>query len=384
VSAAVQAPATEPAGPAGGSEQPGASRRGGRLRRRAGRAAAGVLVVAAIGGAVWLLWPDGEHGSAAVNDAVPLGTATAERRDLVDHQDIDGTLGYTGDRTVSAGAAGTVTRLRPEGSIVRRGQSLLSIDAVATGWVLYGRRPMYRDLGPGVADGRDVRQLERNLKALGYDPGTVDVDWTSATTAAVQEFQEDRDLTETGTLARADVVVADGRVRVGAHKLAVGDAARAGAPVTGVTSLVPLVTARVDVAYATTLRRGDRVEVALGDGRSVRGRIAKVGTVATAGEEGASPTIGLRVAVRAGKGARGLGLDGAPVSIALETGRTRDVLAVPVTALVATAPGRYAVELAGTRRLVAVELGTSAGGWVEVEPARGAALGEGTRVVVPR
>ena len=50
----------------------------------------------------------------------------------------------------------------------------ISIDAKATAWVLYGTIPMYRDLGPGVANGSDVRQLERNLKALGYDPGTVD------------------------------------------------------------------------------------------------------------------------------------------------------------------------------------------------------------------
>ena len=71
----------------------------------------------------------------------------------------------------------------------------MSIDAKATAWVLYGTIPMYRDLGPGVADGADVRQLERNLKALGYDPGTVDDDWTSATTDAVVDFQDDRDLT---------------------------------------------------------------------------------------------------------------------------------------------------------------------------------------------
>ena len=87
--------------------------------------------------------------------------------------------GFSDTTTVAAPAAGTITRLRGEGDTVTRGRSLMSIDAKATAWVLYGMVPMYRDLGPGAADGSDVRQLERNLKALGYDPGTVDDDWTS-------------------------------------------------------------------------------------------------------------------------------------------------------------------------------------------------------------
>jgi hypothetical protein len=55
---------------------------------------------------------------------------------------------------------------------------------------------------------------------------------------------------------------------------------------------------------------------------------------------------------------------------------------VPITALVATGGGRYAVELAGARRrLVAVRTGAYAGGYVEVS---GAGLRNGARVVVPR
>ena len=68
-------------------------------------------------------------------------------------------------------------------------------------------------------------------------------------------------------------------------------------------------------------------------------------------------------------------LDGAPVSVSLETGRTKDALAVPVTALVATAPGRYAVELAGhATGWSAVTLGAFADDWVQVT-GRGLARG---------
>jgi peptidoglycan hydrolase-like protein with peptidoglycan-binding domain len=342
------------------------------------RVAAATLVVGvAAGGATWLLLP-GEHSEAqAVNDAIPLGSAAVERRDLVDRQDVDGTLGYATTLVATAPAAGTLTRLRPEGTTVRRGWSLLSVDAQATGWVIYGKRPMYRDLGPGADDGSDVRQLERNLKALGYHPGAVDQTWTWRTTAAVEDFQEDRDLDETGTLTPDDLVVSDGPARVGAHSAEVGDAVRPGAPVTKLTERTPVVTAGADAGVASTLHRGAPVSVTLPDGRAVRGTIAKIGTVARAGQEGEGATVDLRVRLRAKRHGR---LDGAPVTVTLATGSTQDALAVPVTALVATGTAKYGVQLAGSRRLVPVTLGAFADGWVQVQ---GRGLAAGTRVVIP-
>jgi multidrug efflux pump subunit AcrA (membrane-fusion protein) len=118
--------------------------------------------------------------------------------------------------------------------------------------------------------------------------------------------------------------------------------------------------------------------VTLPDGREIGGRVTRVGGVATPGQEGESPTVELRVALLDGRRAR---LDGAPVTVSLATAETKDALAVPVSALVATEPGRYAVELAGSHRLVAVTLGAFAEGYVEVE---GRGLTPGTKVVVPR
>lgn len=358
-----------------------AARAGGRglIARRGGRAvltAAGLVGIAVV---AWLLLAPGDgHNTSAANDAVPLGAAAVQRRDLVDRQDVDGTLGFSDTTKATAPATGTITRLRDEGDTVTRGRSLMSIDADATAWVLYGTTPMYRDLGPGVSDGRDVRQLERNLEALGYDPGTVDDDWTSATTDAVVDFQDDRDLTQSGTIARSQVVISDGPARVGKHSAEVGDTARTGAPVTELTSTTPVVTAKLDAGLAAQVHRGDAVRVTLTDGSEVGGKVTSVGTVATAGQDGDSPTVDLRVTLNQGRHGR---LDGAPVSVSLETGRTKDALAVPVTALVATAPGRYGVELAGSHRVVAVTLGAFADEWVQVS---GAGVQAGTRVVVPR
>jgi peptidoglycan hydrolase-like protein with peptidoglycan-binding domain len=236
---------------------------------------------------------------------------------------------------------------------------------------------MYRDLGPGVDDGSDVRQLERNLEALGYDPGAVDKAWTWKTTAAVEDFQADRDLDETGAVRPADLVVSDGPARVGAHSAEVGDAVRPGAPVTKLTERTPVVTAGADAGVASTLHTGAPVSVTLPDGRVVRGTITKIGTVAKAGQDGAGATVDLRVRLRSKRHGR---LDGAPVSVSLATGSTKDALAVPVTALVATGTAKYAVQLAASRRLVPVTLGAFADGWVQVQ---GAGLAAGARVVVP-
>jgi peptidoglycan hydrolase-like protein with peptidoglycan-binding domain len=214
---------------------------------------------------------------------------------------------------------------------------------------------------------------------LGYDPGTVDTDWTSATTTAVEAFQSDRDLAATGALKANTLIVSDGAARIGAHSAEVGDAVRPGAPVTKLTERTPRVTAATDAGVASTLRKGASVTVTLPDGREVKGAIRSIGTVARSGGQGEGPKVSVSVRLVA---RRRLRLDGAPVSVTLATGSTRDALAVPVTALVATGTARYAVQLSGSRRLVPVTLGAFADGWVQIRPAH-AALREGDRVVVP-
>ena len=78
---------------------------------------------------------------------------------------------------------------------------------------MLGPIPMWRDLGPSVADGKDVLQLEFPLAALGYadvHEVTVDDDWTSATTNAVEAFQDDHGQDDDGTIQRGEIVWIDG------------------------------------------------------------------------------------------------------------------------------------------------------------------------------
>jgi multidrug efflux pump subunit AcrA (membrane-fusion protein) len=234
-----------------------------------------------------------------------------------------------------------------------------------------------------MTDGADVRQLERNLRALGYDPDhdmTIDDDWTWATTAAVERFQDARDMTEDGTLTRGEVVFRPGPARIGETRATVGQSVAPGAQIGELTSTRREITVKVpadrqDVAHV----RAD-VTIDLPTGRNARGRIEDVAKVADkAASEDAVPTIAVTIAVR-GRAAHGTGLDQAPVDVGFARDRRKNVLAVPVTALLARSGGGYAVEVVngGRHRLVPVEPGTYADDYVEVS---GSGLSEGMKVV---
>jgi peptidoglycan hydrolase-like protein with peptidoglycan-binding domain len=296
-------------------------------------------------------------------------TATVERRDLVDRDSVQGTLGYADAGTLGAGATGTITRLRAEGSVVRRGRSLYSLDGHPAAWLLYGTLPAWRDFTPGMTDGADVRQLERNLRALGERPGDVDGHWDADTTAAVERFQRARGLTRTGTLSRTQIVFRSGPTRIGRLRAAAGDQTGAGRPLADVTSTRQVVTVALDAERQTIARAGERVTVTLPSGRTVRGRVEDVGKVATKARDGS--TIAVTIALR-----RAPGLDQAPVDVGFAVERRRGVLAVPVKALLARQGGGYAVERPDGR-LVRVTPGLFADDYVEVS----GALRAGDRVV---
>jgi peptidoglycan hydrolase-like protein with peptidoglycan-binding domain len=338
------------------------------MKRLAAGGAAAVVLVAA--GAIAA---GGDDPSRAAEPAAPArATAVVERRDLVDRESISGTLGYADEGTLAAAASGTVTALREPGSVIARGHSLYDLDDEPAAFLLYGALPAWRDFAPAMTDGEDVRQLERNLRALGYDPGDVDDDWDWETTAAVKQFQRDRDLDDDGTLARGEVVFRPGATRIGEAKASVGDAASPGRPLARVSSTERVVTVALDASRQRLAHAGERVTVELPSGRTVDGRIDAVGKVATKHGEDVTIEVTITVAGRAGD------LDQAPVDVGFAVERSRGALAVPVKALLARQGGGYAVELAGGGGLVRVTPGLYADDMVEVE---GDGLREGQRVV---
>jgi peptidoglycan hydrolase-like protein with peptidoglycan-binding domain len=354
--------------------------------RRGRRLLAGAMVVAVLGGAGW--WAGGHPGldtaTKAAPPPAPTATATVARQDLNGQTKVSGTLGYAASSTVQSPLSGRVTWLPTAGQVIRRGGTLLGVDNRPVQLFL-GATPAWRDLAEGVDDGPDVKQLEQNLVALGYDPDhaiTIDDHYTWATKAAVKRWQKARGLTQTGVFTTAmPAVFLPWPVRVKTVSANVGDHAAPGGPVLAVTSATHQVTVDLDVSQQSYVHTGDRVDVVLPDGRHAKGRISDVGRVAQTSGDPPNQTTTIPVTVALDDPNAGGRLDQAPVDVYVTTESRKGVLAVPVGALLALAEGGYAVETvdaAGQHHLVAVQLGVFSGGMVEVS---GAGLRAGMRVV---
>jgi peptidoglycan hydrolase-like protein with peptidoglycan-binding domain len=354
------------------------------VRRRALAAGAiGALLVAA-GVAVVLDRGSGPAaGSQAPHPAAPA-TAVVERRDLVSSQDVDGTLGW-GDTISLAGArAGTYTALPTAGDVLRRGQVIYRVDTQPV-VLMYGTLPVWRTLSEGVTDGRDVRQLEQNLRALGYDPNhdmTIDEHFDWATRAAVERWQRALHVDDTGVVSPSDVVFEPGPRRVTKVMPQLGTRAAPGAPLLELSGTSRVVDVALDVASQQAAQVGKHVTVTLPDQSTVRGVISDVGKVATTSSDqngGSSTTIDVTVALPASDHVGRL--DQAPVTVTLVTASSRNVLAVPVTALAALGNGGFGVDVVrgATPGYHRVTPGTYAGSWVEIS---GAGIRPGVVVAV--
>jgi hypothetical protein len=359
-----------------------------RPRRRSRLVAGGVASVALVaGGAVVALRglddsPDASTDGGSGSSGTKTSTAEIAKRDLENHDELNGTLGYGDPEELTSQAQGTITALPALGTVVQRGQSLAEVDGHAlTLW--YGDRPLWRQLDSSADDGLDVQEVEANLVALGYATAstlTVDQNWTSATTTAVKKWQKAQGKEQTGTVAPGDVVMLPGAIRIAEQPTAVG--AQAGGPIAKVTSADRVVTMDLEATKQSLVKKNLPVEVELPDGTILKGKVTEIGTVAESDPEDpqATPTIGVTVSLddpsKAGS------LDQAPVTVRVVTSAAKDVLAVPVEALLALAEGGYAVEkvTGTTSKLVAVETGAFADGYVEVT---GTGLKEGDKVKVP-
>jgi peptidoglycan hydrolase-like protein with peptidoglycan-binding domain len=352
-------------------------------RRRLLWAALGAVLLA-VGGA-WLWAGDGST-EAAPATATPVATAFVERGTISATEGWDGTLEYGAPYTVTSSAEGTITRLANQGETVKRGDELFRINEQPV-TLLYGMVPMYRDLAPGDS-GVDVKQLEKNLAALGYDGFPVDEQYTSSTAEAVRVWQKDIAAAQTGTVARGNVVfVPDGR-RVDALRVGVGDPAMPGAPVLDVTGTDQVVSLDVDIDDRDLFDFDSEVSVVLPDGDEVPGTVGTTAVVEVSSEPGGGSEGGANESESIARVEITLDeqvsdeLSGAPVDVVVAIAKRTDELLVPVNALLALGEGGYGLEVVsddGSTSIIAVTTGLFGGGKVEVE---GDGITDGTVVGV--
>jgi hypothetical protein len=364
------------------------------IRRRGAGAVIAIVVTAPLAAGVAYATRSEPRSTATPAAEISTGTAKVTRGTLTQTIQVNGTLSYTGSYPLAyQGPPGVLTAGPAPGTTIGRGGILYRVSDAPVR-LLLGRVPVYRDFAAGMSDGPDVRQLETNLAAMGYDPHhrmTVDRHFSSATTAAIKRWEASwgrKSYQRTGRITQGQIVFLPAPLRVTAVQTQVGIAVGPGTAVLTGTSTNRAVVAQVEAQDRGSVHVGDRVQVSLPDADPIPGRVTAIGQVATAPADGESngppqpsnpdtATVPVTIVIRL---PRGFTLDEAPVTVDVTTGARPNVLLVPIAALLARPGGGYQVRLAGGG-LAPVEPGSFDESSGQVEIVHG--LTEGQSVEVP-
>jgi hypothetical protein len=403
------------------------SRRGRSRLGRLGLAACLVLT----GAGVATLVVHGSGTGAVVAKAVPLGTATVHRGDLIEVQRYHGELSFPARAGVNLSGPGTVTSLPHVGEILSDGASVAGVDDRPIG-VLFGKTPLYRTLGAANTAGARLAVSVARADLLGAEAGLsqavhrsgagrpstaraasaaeaqVGVDEARARLRGAQQAlqsvltpQRGPDVTLVATNmtalgyyrgagdgwnAELEDAVRQWQDRIGATPsgdidpndvLVVSGTARVNA-VRGELGGVP---AAVTISLSAlsrlaTFRLGNGVPGTLVAGRRVMlsaGGDRVAGRVASIRTSHRSTTVQVAFAQSSALAH----IVSTRVTMSVTTADLRNVLTVPTQALLALASGGYALQLP-EGRLLAVRTGIVQGGDIEVS---GAGVHRGLRVV---
>lgn len=343
--------------------------------------ALGAVGVLAVGGALYagtLLAPAPVQ---ADQPTTPPPTAAVQQGDLTGTKRITGTLAYGGTRPFNAGIGGTVTWLPAVGDVIDRGGVLYRVDNTPVVLML-GDVPAWRTFESGMDDGPDVRQLEQNLKELGYFEGEPDEKFRWSTEEAILEWQQDTGQEQTGEIDPGRVVFAPRPVRIAELTPLPGDKLAEGGALGKVSDVTKDVTANVNLADQAMATVGTKVTITLPGGVTTTGTILSVGAPQDQ-DTGNGKTTVIPIVVSLDDPSAADAFQQATVSIDLVSATRDGVLSVPLNALIATGQKQYAVQVVGadgTVRTVPVQLGLFAGGRVEVT----GELQPGDQVVIPQ
>jgi membrane fusion protein, multidrug efflux system len=286
-----------------------------------------------------------------------------------------------------------VTRIfRHAGNSVGQGSVLLEV-AGQPFFVLQGAVPAYRNLQPGET-GPDVVQLQADLQSLGYSTGgDVSGSFGPGTSAAVNAFYQAIGYTPqkitTGPKADRGPVVPLGQftfvprlpARIVSLSAKVGQSVSAGALTLAIGN--PTISGQISPSDANLVRPGMKVTITeTGSPVTIGGRITSVSHV-TASKASVSGGLYVKVGVKPDRRLP-MSLVGQDLSLTIVAARSHGaVLAVPEAAIFASANGlTYVSKLVGTSTVrVAVRVGASGGGLLQVIPLQPGALTAGDKVV---
>ncbi|MGK4579396.1 peptidoglycan-binding protein [Kitasatospora sp. HPMI-4] len=349
---------------------------------------ASLVVASALMGGAAVVSASGHDGKGQEQrtDGLPQKTDTIKKQDLSSRTQVDGTLGYSGERKLNGGAQGTLTWLPDTGAVIKQNEAVYEADGSKV-WLLYGERPMYRKLKVGDK-GPDVRQLKQNLRDLGYGAGlAVNEEFTSGTAEALKRWQKSHGLKQTGETGPEQIAFTPSSVRVKKKEAAVGDQTGPGRPVLSVTGAEREVQIKLDVSDAELAEPGTGVEITLPGGDKAKGKVASLDRSGGSDEKdqgggGQDQSAKVTARVAFDDPSQVKGIDQAPVTVELKGETHENVLTVPVNALLALPAGGFGVQVVegGKAREVPVKLGLFGQGRVEVS---GSGLKEGMKVGVP-
>lgn len=268
---------------------------------------------------------------------------------------------------------GTVyTWLPAAGDVIQQGNRVYAVSGHPV-LLLYGAEPAYRAFYPGMSDGPDVHQLNRDLVALRFAKKDLarSSQYSQQTVEAVQRWQSSRGLPVTGQIPLGEVVFEPGPIRVASVPAAVGEPAGGSGNGDGTVLRATGTTPVVTVDLGAELKPGDAVSVTTpGGGLSTDGKVKSV-----TGQKAAivmdTPPPDAVIAAQT------------PVSVSVDSRKVRHVLSVPVNALVPVPGGGQGLNVVtggGSVRLTEVTPGMRAGAQIQV---KGPGIQDGTTVALP-
>lgn len=337
------------------------------------------VVVAAVVGWGNLGFADGT-AAPSPDTTAPPATVAVTKATLTQTQSVTGILSYgVPAPLIAQGTSGVVTWIASPGSVVNLGEPVYTVNGKPV-ILIHGKIPPYRTLEPGLV-GPDVKQLEQSLHDLGYLDFIVDETYDGATAAAVWTWQYSLGLETTGVVPVDQIAVVPSNIRIATQTLPVGSHLGPDSAPTILTysGTKKFVTIPLDVSLQHLVTKGDTATVVLPDGTDVKAKVSSIGKVAQTIEDKQFVTVNVTLTDQSAVP----DLEAAPVTLKIVTGQRKNVLTVPVNALVALEGGGYGLEVVanGQSTYLAVKTGMFANGLVEVS---GTGIAEGTLVGVAK